>query len=285
MKRKQIARETTAILAKGEYLSPGGNPVSIAAELRECMENSKYYEPEALQKIHRQILSSEAEFSEPEFEVVNETTLSGATRLMDASLFSRTGVLNFASARNPGGGFLGGADAQEESLARSSGLYYSLLEHRDFYDYHRANKSGLYSDRMIYSPKCPVFRDENGMLLEKPYQVDFITSPAPNASSLRINQPEDLDRLEDTFRKRCACVLSLAAFHKIDALVLGAWGCGAFFNSPTMVAAIFHEQLSSRVRFRNRFRKVLFSVLDKTEKQDNFSAFHERFSGGSQFIT
>ena len=34
---------------------------------------------------------------------------------------------------------------------------------------------------MIYSPRCPVVRDDVGIWLPVPYLVDFITSAAPNA--------------------------------------------------------------------------------------------------------
>ena len=53
--------------------------------------------------------------------VENMTTLEAAQRLISKGC--RPAVLSFASATNPGGGFLGGARAQEEYLARSSGLY------------------------------------------------------------------------------------------------------------------------------------------------------------------
>jgi uncharacterized protein (TIGR02452 family) len=82
-------------------------------------------------------------------EVKNETTLAAARRLLD--LARKPVALNFASATHPGGGFLSGGLAQEESLARSSGLY-ACLRNNPMYEYHRSNYDPLYSNYAIYSP-------------------------------------------------------------------------------------------------------------------------------------
>ena len=55
-------------------------------------------------------------------EVTDDSRLAAARRLGDGA-----GCLVLASARNAGGGFLTGAQAQEESIARSSALYASQL--------------------------------------------------------------------------------------------------------------------------------------------------------------
>lgn len=75
-------------------------------------------------------------------------------------------ALNFASATHPGGGFLSGARAQEESIARSSGLF-ACLEGREMYSWHRSRLDAMYSDWIIYSPDVPVFRTDDGELLEE----------------------------------------------------------------------------------------------------------------------
>ena len=61
-------------------------------------------------------------------EIVNETTLQGAKRLSDSQKYKKIAVLNFASAKNAGGGFLGGSQAQEESLARNSLAFEKVFE-------------------------------------------------------------------------------------------------------------------------------------------------------------
>ena len=62
--------------------------------------------------------------------VTPETTLGAVQRLAEekGTTGDNLALLNFASARNPGGGFLGGSNAQEESLARCSALYACLKD-------------------------------------------------------------------------------------------------------------------------------------------------------------
>ena len=86
--------------------------------------------------------------------VSHGTTLELARTLVEQ--YSALACLNFASAKNPGGGFLSGSQAQEESLARASGLYATLQTQPEYYDYHRQGSSSLYSDHMIFSPGVPV---------------------------------------------------------------------------------------------------------------------------------
>ncbi len=182
--------------------------------------------------------------------------------------------LNFASAKNPGGGFLGGAQAQEESLARSSGLYKTLMSKPDFYAFHRRQHDLLYSHRMIYSPNVPVFKNDAGDLLE-PYNAAFITCAAPNAGAIASNQAHSTHLIPTVLEERAALVLSLAALKEHRRLVLGAWGCGVFQNDPSMVARAFAGLLEGR--FKNVFEEVVFAVYDRSKGQEVYTAFAEIF--------
>ena len=180
-------------------------------------------------------------------------------------------VLNFASAKSPGGGFLRGAIAQEEYLARSSGLYACLKGH-EMYSYHRALKTPIYSDYAIYTPGVPVFRGENSELLDNPFNVAFISCAAVNAG--RVKQDYG-DQVELEMRKRIYKILSISCHYRHDSIVLGAWGCGAFQNNPRDVAAWFKEILSHK--FRDAFEKVVFAIIDESEEQGCLSAFENVF--------
>ena len=271
-----IAKETVEILERGSYQSPKGKQVKIKEAVAVCEGGTRLHSPEHLEGIRQQVLAQPGGFEKTSIEVVNETTLSGISRLIQMGE-SRIGVLNFASAKNPGGGFLNGSEAQEESLARSSALHASLLKAWDFYEKHRASPSLLYSDAMIASPACPVFRDDEGALLEAPQFVDFITSPAPNAGAAADNRPEELPLIPETFQRRSAYVLALAAAMGCDCLVLGAWGCGVFRNDPAVVAGAFRDWLSAEA-WQGRFRRIVFSVLDRSEEKETFKAFERAFA-------
>lgn len=272
MDAKAIARETVEALEKGQYITPEGQTIDLTALLATCLNSTQSYEPDGLSRIREQVLARPASHLTT-FAVVNETTLQGCARLIASQQYRQIGVLNFASARNPGGGFLGGARAQEESLARSSGLYFSLRACPEHYAFHRAQDTCLYSDRMIYSPACPVFRDDAGRWLAQPYVVDFITSPAPNAGVILRNEPENQKYIKPVLAERASKILALAAYQGCDALVLGAWGCGVFRNDPRMVAAIFYGYLHPTGLYSNRFRHILFSVYDTSRSQDTYTIF------------
>ncbi|WP_035611675.1 TIGR02452 family protein [Haloferula sp. BvORR071] len=274
--RMGIAKETVGIVDRGLYQSAKGKQVNIKDAVSACLRETRLYSPEDLEELRKTILAQAKESREMQIEVVNETTLSGIFRLASEGC-GRIAVLNFASAKNPGGGFLNGSEAQEESLARSSALHASQFKAWDFYEKHRASPSLLYSDSMIASPGCPVIRDDEGQLLEEPRLVDFITSPAPNAGAAVDSRPEDLPLIPETFRRRSEYVLALAAAMNCDSLVLGAWGCGVFRNDPAMVAGVFRDWLNDDV-WRGRFKRVRFSVLDRSAEMETFKAFERAFA-------
>ena len=271
-----IAAETVQILERGFYTNISGARVDLAAWIERCVAGSAYFEPEALAEIEATVLGAPSPYPRTEIAVVEESSLAGARALDGQSQYQRVGVLSFASGRRPGGGFLNGAGAQEESLARSSALYPSLLAHPEYYSDHRHLTGHRYSDRMIYSPDCPVLRDDADTLLDEPYRVDFITSVAPNAGALAKRRRRSGAPLSAILKRRIGKILALACSQGCDALVLGAWGCGVFRNDPAVVAGIFAELLLEGGPFYGRLRHVRFSVMEREDQRRNYLTFAER---------
>jgi uncharacterized protein (TIGR02452 family) len=266
-----LAKQTVEIVERGRYQSASGRAIDIAASVRACLDATRFFPPEVLDRLRQDILARPAKGLATAFEVVNETTLAGIARVL-ADGKGPVVALNFASAKNPGGGFLNGSQAQEESLARSSALHASLLRAWEFYERHRASPSLLYSDAMIWSPSCPVLRDDEGKLLDEPQVVSFITSPAPNAEAAADTCPEELPLIPGVFRRRSEYVLALTASEGYKRLVLGAWGCGVFRNDPAVVAAAFMGHLRQGA-WSGRFERVEFSVLDTSPSRETLAAF------------
>lgn len=257
-------------MERGDYVNGRNDQVSIAQSLASAVRGTELIRPQDFDSLSL----PDGDYS-TQFEVHNETTYAGAKSLL-ANGASEVCSLNFASAKNPGGGFLGGSQAQEEALARASGLYNCLQQQMPYYEFHRQGGNCLYSHHMIYSPAVPVFRDDNDELLDQPWLTSIITSPAVNAGALANNAPELLKRVEPVMRERIDRLLLLAASRGHRNLVLGAWGCGVFRNDPAVIAGLFNDSLATD-RFRNMFERVRFSVLDTTEKQTTFKAFQEMF--------
>jgi putative RNA 2'-phosphotransferase len=284
----EIAKQSLAACDAGAYTNDNDDHVDIATALAAAKAGTRMFElgVDALDAPAQRVgtapaapppanatIADRAAYGGTAVSVTGETTIEAMVRL--AQLEGHLGCLNFASAKRPGGGFLGGAQAQEESLARASGLYPCLQTQPDYYTRNKAFGSALYLDTVVYSPAVPFFRDDNGGWFDAPVLASVITAAAPNVSALKENRKYDAEDVAEVLQNRSEFVLAIAAHHKIDRLVLGAWGAGVFGNDPAQVARIFAELL--RGAFAGAFVEVVFAVLGTRETSANHHAFAEVF--------
>jgi uncharacterized protein (TIGR02452 family) len=200
--------------------------------------------------------------------------------------FGAIGILNFASAITPGGGFLNGAQAQEESIARSSTLYRTLTINaaQQFYRLHNDDPSNsFYTHSIIYSPKVEVFRDDDGEWIE-PISVDVVTCAAVNAQEV-FKSREGLQmgramesRVKSVMEDRMARILCLFEERGIRNIVLGSFGTGVFGNDVGVVAQIWANLLSAPdARFNKSFDRVMFAITGRR----TFVEFEKSFNGAN----
>lgn len=265
----EIALETLKVIESGSYVNGFKKEVSIREKTKFAIKNSKGIRPgDFPQKFELKKLSIETSI-----EITDETTLEAAKRICLEDEIEDPLVLNFANGFQPGGGFLIGARAQEESLARSSSLYPCLTANIEMYEFNRRQRTELCSDWMIYSPQVPVFRNDDGSFITEPYCVTFLTSPAVNAGSLLQKEPDKAKLIYSVNKARIRKFLWLANQKEHRILILGAWGCGAFHNNVKDIAETFEVLLKNE--FANCFERVIFAIFDQTPKQKVFNAFLE----------
>ena len=303
--RSKWAQETLDILERGHYKVLSGKQIEIKSEIEYTINHSVLYTPEKLPTIKEKAVAkintllqhtthirnpNTANLLQPEESSLSDdercaskiivnpySTLKAAEQLTMRQQRDKVACLNFASARNPGGGFLGGSQAQEESIARSSSLYPSQIQMTEMYDYNRKQKSCLYSDYMIYSPQVTVFREDDGSLRAQTYQVSMITAPAVNAGVVREREPANVDRIGEVMLERIRYILAVAAEQGDEYLVLGAFGCGVFRNDPHEVAAWFRQVLLEE-KYALLFKQIVFAVYDRSPKKHVIQAFEKAFS-------
>lgn len=269
-RRHHVAVVNEEIAARGTYTTDAGVAVDVSADLAAARAGTVSYAPPRLAEMVR---ATPPSGERPAIEVTGEGSVAAARRLFGEGARGPIGVLNFASARNPGGGYLGGARAQEEDLCRSALLYTCLLKAPDYYAAHRASADLAYSHRVVVSPGVPVIRDDRGALAA-PFPVTFLTSPAPNAGEL-ARRPATVD-IPAILGERAERVIAAAAHHGVRTLVLGAWGCGVFRNDPAHVADAFDEALRT---WGPALDRVVFAVWDRSAASPNRAAFEARFGG------
>ena len=257
-----LGRSAVEAAIAGDYVIEDGREVDWKTAVQAAVRAKRSIPPES------DLPQSKGEcFAQTTVQVSNETTLGAAKRLVDGGC--RPLALNFANGVHPGGGFLGGARAQEEVLCRASALYQTIAGD-PMYEAHARRRRPDSTDWAILSPDVPVFRQDDGTTLERPWLLSFITCAAPYAPAL--GQPEAGNLLQ----RRIHRVLAIARAYRYVTLVLGAWGCGAFENDPHRTATDFRSALETD--FQGAFREVVFAVTDWSVQRRFLRPFRDVFA-------
>ena len=271
--RIKIAEETVEISKKGKYTSEHGKNVSFDATL-----DTEFWDAKNLEKLSAegavavdQNVGSNPAASRPSIICVDEDVVATVLRLAEEGMdMSRVGVLNFASARHAGGGFLNGAMAQEEAIAYCSNLYVNQIV-TPYYDQNAKVRSAMYTDHMIWSG-ITFFRDSKYRFLEKPVKTNVLTSPAVNMGQVRI-KGENEAIAKRVMKHRMGLVLDLFAEKGCKTIVLGAFGCGVFQNDPDDVAQNWIDLIEEK---GHHFDQIIMTVLDKPGFS-NYKVFKKYF--------
>ena len=265
MNNIKIANETIKIISDGKY---------TVSEKTIALPNLDYkdalvYSPEKGKELLISDISEKPNDNLCKISVVNEDSFQAARR------FENPLVLNFANAHNPCGGFLLGANAQEEALCRCSTLYVSLKSDKaaEMYKYNNTHLSTVESNYMILSKNVCVFRNEQCRLLEEPFTAAVITVPAPNRNGWALLVPKN--KIAETMLGRIRIMLRIALKHGYKNIVLGAWGCGAFGNNPNDVSDYFKTVIINE-KSGFYFDQICFAVYGKPNSK-NIVSFQNTF--------
>ena len=116
------------------------------------------------------------------------------------------------------------------------------------------------------SRRVTVFRgaeSEGYPFLAEPYRIDVISCVAPPHPELQRGPSRKwglAPRRYEAMEVKIRGILSAAHRAGSEALVLTAFGCGAFRNPPADVAEIFRNLIARE--FRRAFRHISFSILE-----------------------
>ena len=184
-------------------------------------------------------------------------------------------VLNMASRRNPGGGVMTGAGAQEETLFRRTNLFRSLYQFTEYFINHVWYAKYITPVRTgeryplernfggIYTPGALLFREDEHhgyKLMDSPQRLSFISVAGINRPDLK-DATHLADNMIEGTKNKMRTILRIGLRHGHDSLVLGPLGCGAFCNPPSHIAQLFHE-VFEEAEFKNKYRLISFAILD-----------------------
>ena len=246
--------------------------------------------------------SSASGWDLPKIRLQCTDTLAAAARLSDRPFTSKrtaptlktskqkpnVAVLNMASPLKPGGGFLDGANSQEEFICARTTLYPSLWD-----SFYRLPELGG-----VWTPDVLVFRDStpeaNELVKRDRYFVDVISAGMlrfPDVNRSRSEEKQEgscscgvsyCDRDRELVTRKMKSVMRLAQSKDAEKLVLGAWGCGAYGNPVKEVAKIWRKVIAGSPRQRRPnaekwegIKEIVFAIPDRAMLKEFQNAFSD----------
>ena len=278
--RRKVWNNTLDIVNNCSYTLKNGTIVKLWSD-QEPIRHSKFYDE-----------SFTASFEKletlPEITVVADDCLDTAHKWINEGL--EVSVLNMANRRNPGGGVVGGAGAQEEYLFRCSDyclFLYRYAKYAEEYGLKRSHHQYPLDKNFggIYSQGVTIFREneEKGYdLITIPWKVNMIAVAGMNCPDLIFENGEEYiaPKLIEGVKNKIRTIFRIACDQGQRNLVLGALGCGAFNNPPKHVAELFRDVLCEE-EFDGAFNKICFAVKSDHNSNGgtNFNAFKNILDG------
>lgn len=243
----------------------------------------------------------------PKVRILCQDTLSAAARMSSRPFAVRRNssvarpsanqpcniaILNMASPLRPGGGFLEGANSQEEFLCARTTLYPSLWD-----SFYRLPEIGG-----VWTPDVMVFRDHNveanDLTKRDRYFIDVISSgmlrfsDTQGTQRVRSDDRSDggacscgvsyCDRDRELVTRKMKAVLRIAERQGVERLILGAWGCGAYGNPVREVAKIWRKVIAGSPRQRrpnperwSSIKEIVFAIPDRTMMREFENVFRD----------
>ena len=289
--RKEVYKENLELFRKWKS---GSSEIDFG-DFHSFLEGTKLY------KTACDVSDMGERYSETECGCVNADCVDIAEHLISRGY--KPAILNLASAKRPCGGYDAGMGAQEESLCRSSNLSLSLYRYGDP-KYKNVRESGTLLKEVaypldlnyggIYTSSVTFFRnnkDKFYTLRDSAFKCDVIT-----VASLSFNGRSDYayaDEMsfraqdggftpegEEIMLNKIRTIYRMGIEHGNDALVLGAFGCGAYKCPPDDVARLFRT-VTEEPEFKNKLRLIVFAILESSRKPNGmdgkFAPFYAEF--------
>lgn len=252
-KLTKVVGENFKIAKENNYINNKGYKVSLENTIIDMINNTE----DITEVVVDKTINHQNHYKVRE-NIVNMGTIDCILKLREDGIKGNIITLIFANAVTPGGGYLSGSIAQEESICRSTMVFETLQRQNEFYIYNKEKYTPLHTDRMMYIHNAPIIRDDSLEYLDNYELASFILSPAVNRRIAlgKVCTDEEVDYVMD---KRIEKILTLAVSKNPEVIVLGAYGCGVFGCDREKVFDIFEQNIR---RIVPKDIMIVFAVIN-----------------------